>query len=106
MMSTRIRILSLEGNADMDLTSAAALRFNLKGSTHRVEPLPDPCQTEPAVFVLRRRRRANETNPVVRDPTMGGPALLSKANIHVACTSVFARVGERLRNNTVNGRFN
>ncbi|HYY25139.1 MAG TPA: hypothetical protein VE689_06585, partial [Candidatus Udaeobacter sp.] len=90
----------------MDLTSAAALRFNLKGSTDCVESLPDPCQTEPGVFVLRRRRRVSETNPVVRDPTMDCPGFLSKANIHATCTSVFAHVGERFRNNTVNGRFN
>src|SRR5919109_2821119 len=101
MMSTRIRILSFKGNADMDLTSAAALRFNLKGSTNCVEPLPDSGQTEPAVFVVRPRRTLIKTNPVVRDPAMGGSALLSKANIHATCTSVFARICERFRNNAV-----
>src|SRR5918996_3905850 len=106
MTSTRIRILSFQGDADMDLTSVAALRFNLKGSTNCVEPLPDSGQTEPAVFVLRFRRRVIETNSVVRDQTVDGPGLLSKANIHPTCTSVLARVCERFRNNAVNGRFN
>jgi hypothetical protein len=90
----------------MDLTSVAALRFNLNGSTNCVEPLPDPGQTKPPVFVLRPRRTVIETNAIVRDPTMDGPGLLSKANTHATCASVFAHVCERFRDNTVNGRFN
>src|ERR671925_1502929 len=106
MTSTRTRILSFERNDDVNLTSAAALRFDLKGSTNCVEPLPDPGQTEPAVFVLRFRRTVIETNAVVRDPTMDGPGLLSKANLHVTCASVFAHVCKRFGNNSIKGRFN